>query len=536
MGKLSIKHVMWGTVATVAAAVITVMLMTWSNVNALRAGIDQNNRELEGRRILLELRYHIVQIQQFVTDVAATHDREVLQEARVHLNSALGKLSEYAKLHPEDEKFVAQSKQAVQDVFDAGTRMADVYITQGVEAGNALMKGAGGLDDVSARLARSMEDEIKASSEHAKKATASLDGVKDATVRNVVLLNLLLLGLVMGAFVILSRRILKPLTHVRGALVSLNSGSGDLRQRLPKETDDEVGEIVDQVNAFMGRYHQLVQQLNDFHKELAGATQQISHLSDQTRNELSEQQSETAQVATAINQMSATVQEVANSAAGTAAATQQAHEESAQGRTVVLTTMEAINNLADEVKRAAAVMGRLEKDSEAIGTVLDVIRDIADQTNLLALNAAIEAARAGEQGRGFAVVADEVRTLASRTQQSTQEIQQMIERLQGAAREAASVMGQGTQRAENSVQQAARAGESLDTIAQAVSTINDMSSQIASAAEEQSAAADEITRNVDSIRTRAESTAQGAEQASAITEKLVALNAQLHGLIGQYRI
>jgi len=191
--------------------------------------------------------------------------------------------------------------------------------------------------------------------------------------------------------------------------------------------------------------------------------------------------------------------------------------------------------LASEVENAADVIDKLRQDSENIGTVLDVIKGIAEQTNLLALNAAIEAARAGEQGRGFAVVADEVRTLASRTQESTQEIQEMIERLQSRSSDAVNVMEQGRSRAEKTVDQAAMAGDSLDAITNSVASINEMNTLIAAASEEQSSVSEEINRNVVNINSLADDSVQGAQQTTSESEALAALAQRLQDLVSQFK-
>ena len=247
-------------------------------------------------------------------------------------------------------------------------------------------------------------------------------------------------------------------------------------------------------------------------EHLSSVTSQMQAQSDQAKQGVSKQQLETDQIATAINQMTATVQEVARSATDAAAAAGQADQEANSGRDVVTKTVDSIQSLANHVEKAADVIQQLEVDTSEIGSVLDVIKGIADQTNLLALNAAIEAARAGEQGRGFAVVADEVRTLASRTQESTQEINTMIEKLQAGAKDAVSAMETGRDQARSGVEQALLAGQSLDSITQAVATINDMNTHIASAAEEQSSVAEEINRNVVNISQVANETADNVTQ------------------------
>jgi methyl-accepting chemotaxis protein len=270
--------------------------------------------------------------------------------------------------------------------------------------------------------------------------------------------------------------------------------------------------------------------------QLAAAAEELSAVTETSNSGVMRQQGEIEQVATAMNEMSATVTEVSKNAANAATAAQDADDQAKNGCEVVNTTVETINNLASEVERTSQVIENLKGDSLSIGAVLDVIRDIAEQTNLLALNAAIEAARAGEQGRGFAVVADEVRTLASRTQQSTREINDMIEKLQNGANQAVSVMEMGRAKAEESVEQAAKAGEALQAITGVVDNIKSMNMQIASAAEEQSATAEEINRNIVNISEVAQETAGGSQQTASASDELARLASDLQGQVAKFKI
>lgn len=313
-------------------------------------------------------------------------------------------------------------------------------------------------------------------------------------------------------------------------------GEGDLTRRMPDHGRDELDHLGRSFNHFVERIQQVVMQVSGSTAQLAAAAEELSATSEESSEQVRRQQSETDQVATAMHEMSTTVQEVACNASDAAQAAQHADGEARQGRQVVGEAVKAIDTLASEVERVAQAIHKLEGDSAQIGRVLEVISGISEQTNLLALNAAIEAARAGEQGRGFAVVADEVRTLAKRTQDSTEEIRGMIEQLQNGAKAAVSAMDTGRERASKSVEKAREADGSLRTITEAVTRINDMNALIASAAEEQSSVAEEINRNISNISQVTEQTLTGSQQTASASEELARLSAGLQALVSQFKI
>ncbi len=328
---------------------------------------------------------------------------------------------------------------------------------------------------------------------------------------------------------------------VLGSIAELNNAigriaAGDLTVQISMQARDEIRLIAEQVNAMSNRFHELVSKVLRSTHQVATAAEELSAVSEQTNQGIREQLSQTDQVATAVNEMSATVQEVARSAASTSDATRSAQEESHTGHRVVQDTVRTINTLAEDIRGTAVSVRKLGADSENIGKVLDVIRAVAEQTNLLALNAAIEAARAGEQGRGFAVVADEVRTLAGRTQQSTQEIQSIIASLQNGARQAVQAMEASETRTDEGVSMAARAGDALEAITRSVTTIADMSAQIASAAEEQTVVAEEINRNILQIAQVSDQNAAASTQTASSSTELARLAEELNGMVAVFRV
>lgn len=344
---------------------------------------------------------------------------------------------------------------------------------------------------------------------------------------------LLIVGIVIA--ILIARAIARPIGKAVDAMNNIAKGDGDLTLRLEDSGNTEVAKLGAAFNLFADKVRSLVMDVANSTSQLSSAAAQMSAITSESNSNISHQRNEIDQVATSMNEMTATVQEVARNASEAATAARQADTEANRGQDIVQKTATSIKSLAREVEGAANVINKLESDSESIGQVLDVIRGIAEQTNLLALNAAIEAARAGEQGRGFAVVADEVRTLASRTQKSTQEIQGMIERLQNGTREAVKVMQQGRSQASSSVEHAQSAGTSLGTITSAVTRITDMNTQIASAAEQQSAVAEEINRNVVNINTVADQVTQASTQIDSASHELAKLATQLQTIVGRFK-
>ncbi|AHY41619.1 methyl-accepting chemotaxis protein [Stutzerimonas decontaminans] len=343
----------------------------------------------------------------------------------------------------------------------------------------------------------------------------------------------LAIGLLVAALV--ARGIVSPIRVAVEAMRDIAAGEGDLTRRLDERGRNEVAELAGAFNQFAEKVRRLVSEVAGSTTQVAAAAEEMSAITEEFNRDVAQQRHEIELVATAMNEMTATVQDVARNAAQAAESAQAADQQALQGQQIVQQTVSSIENVSTEVERTAAAIQRLEADSQSISAVLDVIRGVAEQTNLLALNAAIEAARAGEQGRGFAVVADEVRTLASRTQQSTLEIQQVIEQLQTGARNSAAVMHQGRAQVDASVRQAQQAGASLTSITSAVTSISDMNTQIASAAEQQSAVADEISQNVVNINQVADRVTESAGQTAQASSQLAHLAAGLQTLVGQFR-
>ena len=536
MAKLTIKSLAIGLAILVTLAVTVRSASDWYQTRAVSGEIEHLmhvDQPLAG--LAQQMKLNVVSVQQWLTDVSATRGlegtdgfdkaakyaeafRQNVAEAEV-IDQASGQ--EYSQLLTAFERFYAE-----------GVEMAQIYVAQGPTAGNAYMlKFDEQAEDLSARL-EPLSDRLKQSVvEREERILADIAAQQD-----IALITTVLLYIIAGITVwVLLDRIVKPINHAVDMTRDLAEGDGDLNKRLDEDSIGEIGRLNNWINIFIGKMQGHVGSISSATGQLLSNAADLRMATHTTNDMVQTQVTETDMVSTAMNEMAATVQEVARNAVEASSAANDADKAGEEGKSVVNETVSAIKYLAGDIDEGARVIQTLEQSSGEISKVSEVISGIAEQTNLLALNAAIEAARAGEQGRGFAVVADEVRGLAQRTQDSIAEIKQIIERLQSGASEAVAAMDQSRGRAEGCVQDASKAQTVLADIAEAVSRINDMNAQIASAAEEQSAVADEVNRNVINIRGVSDQTSSETRKVAEIGESIEQAAESLQGILAQFK-
>ncbi|MFM5781319.1 methyl-accepting chemotaxis protein [Aeromonas caviae] len=390
-------------------------------------------------------------------------------------------------------------------------------------------------------LSKSVGDLIRINHGYSVGSRAEVIAAFDSAKLSVTLALVIGLALVVALSVVLTREIRDPLIMLARQAQRIASGDlgrGELQEwiRGNRFNRDELGQLGSAIDRMQGALAELVSEISGSVSQLSSAVEEVSAISEQSAKGMASQQGEVSQVATAMNEMQSTVNEVARNTTDAMGAAKQASRTSTQGNQVVRSAIGSIEQVSRQIEQAGSVVQQLETDSASISMVLDVIRGIAEQTNLLALNAAIEAARAGEQGRGFAVVADEVRSLAQRTQASTAEISKMIEVLQERTAEAGSAMQLSRQQMQESVELAREAGSSIDSINGAVTQITDMNTLIATATEQQNAVTEELNRSIVKIHTAADENAQGAQQTAQACVELSKLANTLHHMTQRFTL
>ena len=539
MGLLSNISIKVKIIALAGAAIIDFMISLAVNtsINSQNSERIQKVRDVyfpvvqKADGNLVKLR----QIKELLNTAVSTGEVEFIQSADVLKKEVIGDVEAIIELWTDRSQETKKLRDQFTQYYSLGHEVSAGMLSGSLDMSKMTSK----INDMNNALAT-----VKASMEKlSRDALAEFNQTVDVSISDAekaLTLGMLVTGVTIAILLLLGWSTASSIgTALRSLLVSLKdiaSGDGDLTKRIEKTSNDELGDVVDWFNQFVDKLHHSI---TDVVKSIAPLTSLSSDLGSLTSETLAisaNQNRATEQVSLVVEEMVSSVKAVSNNANSASEAANEADKAAKDGREIVTKTVASINGLAEEVERAGEVIRKLEADTGNVGTILDVIKGIAEQTNLLALNAAIEAARAGEQGRGFAVVADEVRTLASRTQDSTQEIQKVIEELQTAARSAVEVMGQSKQRAQASVEHAAQTGESLAAITERVSAITEMNMQIASAAVEQERAAYSIKENVLGIKETSETTMRSIQKVEEASSSLVEISGNLQRVTGDFKV
>ncbi len=470
-----------------------------------------------------------------LASAVTTGDQDTLTMAQELAEEAKSGLNQIASISPDFRGDISRISSGFDSYFDVA-----YDVSQSMVNGTADFSRLG---ELSAKMNQSYDGAIASMSQFRdaqqaafEEAFKNTDSANTSLISTGVILAVVVTILLFGTAVPIVRGIKQSIDDVVRSLKDIAQENGDLTVRIETKSEDEIGELVYWFNQFMDKLQGVVRDVVEASLPLSNLAQNLRGVTEETQRTIDVQQKSATNAKRAVDTMSGSVDGVAHSAAQAASDANEATTAASEGRQIVQQTVTSIQQLAENVRETADVIARLESDSNKVGSVLDVIKGIAEQTNLLALNAAIEAARAGEQGRGFAVVADEVRTLASRTQQSTEEIQSTIEQLQNAAHSAVEVMSRGTEQATNSVETANKAGSSLETITSTIGRINQMNEQIAHNTEDQRTVAVDIVRHVDEIHERTEQTASRSGELGSMCNELADLAQHLESIAKQFRV
>ena len=535
LSKITINKKIWGMFSVILIGLsITTATTCYSLLNIKEANSKLSLKEAPFQTAAIEFNNKVLLVMQQLLKVSATQGMAGMDEGFVNAaklaESIPALIEELISLNPKNAEFYkSQLLPSFNSYYSLGTEMAQGYMYGGTTDGNAMVPD---FNKAGKELTEKVDELVNdANQRKTRFMSYQQDLASNAMTMTIGVSAVVAIFLVAGMLILIYS--IKPLQHLKNE--ALRIANRDLsKSDITFKGEDEVGQLAEAVESMRTQLADSMHEISDSAVQVSETVESMTSLATRSRDVVVQQHTEVDHIANALQEMAATVADVAQNTSIAAAEASNASDQVANGNRVVAKTIQAINNLATGLQETSSELLNLEGESHAIGSVLDVIRGIAEQTNLLALNAAIEAARAGEQGRGFAVVADEVRTLAQRTQNSTQEIQNLIENLQLGTERSVAAMKQSMTHSDETVGLSKDTEASLTSTQKSVDNIRDMSNQIASATEQQSAAEIEITRMIGNLLDMMEETTNGAEQVHNASESLERLATQLKTLVSKF--
>lgn len=516
----------------VISGVITIVLLHKSDNNVKTV----KEKSLPYALIAKDIAFDVVQVQQFLTDASATRDKEVFKEAEafaVKFRQDVAKFKDMyrAENDHESERKMEELESSFNRYYDTGKKMANAYINEGIDAGNIIMDE---FDKTSEAITARVDEFVKQQSDEVIEMTSNVEDSIDLIIT--VLLIISVVSIAAGVFTAwyITSSIVNPLG--KAVSVSNSIANGDLSVKIEYDNNDETGQLLHSMDNMVNSLKKLISDMKSTSDNMASASEQLSASSEQMSKGVISQSDRSTQIASAAHEMAQTVVEIARNASSIATSASDTAKVAKEGENIVDKSVSEVKEIAATMSESSKVMVSLGERSKQIGDIIRVISEIADQTNLLALNAAIEAARAGEQGKGFAVVADEVRKLAERTAKATSEIGSMIGAIQDEVQKSVTSMDEIKKMMGTGVEFSTQTGEALQKIVAAVSELQIMVQQIASATEEMSATSEQISGDIMAVANISKETSTGSEHIAEASTEVARLASRLLQMGGQFKI